>query len=77
MVVLGHHRLESQPSEPLKDLSNRKLAQNQTELSQQISELRATVEMQSEMIGELLGYLRVEGTAKGKRRENVVRSAVS
>ncbi|KAG1824241.1 hypothetical protein EV424DRAFT_1320864 [Suillus variegatus] len=77
VVTLGHHRLESQPSEPLKDLSNRKLAQNQTELSQQISELRATVEMQSEMIGELLGYLRVEGTAKGKRRENVVRSAVS
>lgn len=77
VVALGHHRLESQPSEPLKDLSNRKLAQNQTELSQQISELRATVEMQSEMIGELLGYLRVEGTAKGKRREIVVRSAVS
>ncbi|KAG1785627.1 uncharacterized protein HD556DRAFT_1249541 [Suillus plorans] len=77
LAALGHHRLESQPSEPLKDLSNRKLAQNQTELSQQISELRATVEMQSEMIGELLGYLRVEGTAKGKRRENVVGRAVS
>ncbi|KAG2094232.1 uncharacterized protein F5147DRAFT_719907 [Suillus discolor] len=78
VAAFGHHRLESQPSEPpLKDLSNRKLAQNQTELSQQISELRATVEMQSEMIQELLGYLRVEGTAKGKRRENVVGSAMS
>ncbi|KAG1780558.1 hypothetical protein EV702DRAFT_964112 [Suillus placidus] len=71
------HRLESQLSEPLKDLSNRKLAQNQTELSQQISELRTTVEMQGEMIQELLGYLRVEGTAKGKRRENVAGNAMS
>ncbi|KAG2344449.1 voltage-gated potassium channel [Suillus weaverae] len=71
------HRLESQLSEPLKDLSNRKLAQNQTELSQQISELRMTVEMQGEMIQELLGYLRVEGTAKGKHRENVAGNAMS
>ncbi|KAG2066926.1 voltage-gated potassium channel [Suillus decipiens] len=78
LTTFGHHRLEdSQPSEPLKDLSNRKLAQNQTELSQQISELRVTVEMQGEMIRELLGYLRMEGTAKGKRRENVVGDAMS
>ncbi|KAG2753176.1 voltage-gated potassium channel [Suillus brevipes Sb2] len=77
VTALGHHRLESQPSEPLKDLSNRKLAQNQTELSQQISELRVTVEIQGEMIRELLGYLRVEGTGKGKLRENVVGSAMS
>lgn len=77
MTAFGLHRLESQPSEPPKDLSNRKLAQNQTELSQQISELRVTVEIQGEMIRELLGYLRVEGTGKGKRRENVVGSAMS
>ncbi|KAG2147446.1 uncharacterized protein EDB93DRAFT_414983 [Suillus bovinus] len=80
MATFGHHRLESQPSEPLKDLSNRKLAQNQTELSQQISELRETVEMQGEMIRELLGYLRAEGTTKdtkGKRRENVVGNGIS
>ncbi|KAG1727816.1 hypothetical protein EDB19DRAFT_174456 [Suillus lakei] len=77
MTPFGHHRLEFQPSEPLKDLSNRKLAQNQTELSQQISELRVTVEMQGEMIRELLGYLRVEEKAKGKRRENAVGNAVS
>ncbi|KAG1732457.1 uncharacterized protein EDB91DRAFT_1058049 [Suillus paluster] len=73
----GHHQLDFQPLEPLKDLSNRKLAQNQTELSQQISELRATVEMQGEMIRELLGYLHAEGKAKGKRRENAVGNAVN
>lgn len=77
VAAFSHHRLESQPSELLKDLSNRKLAQNQAELSQQISELRVTVEMQGEMIRELLGYLRVEGTAKGKCRENVVGDAMS
>ncbi|KAG1724285.1 hypothetical protein EDD22DRAFT_933740 [Suillus occidentalis] len=77
VTAFGHHRLESQLSEPPKDLSNRKLAQNQTELSQQISELRVTVETQGEMIRELLGYLRVEGTGKGKRRENVIGSAMS
>ncbi|KAJ8592075.1 voltage-gated potassium channel [Rhizopogon salebrosus TDB-379] len=72
-----HDRLESQPVEAIKDLSNRKLAQNQTELSQQISELRVTVEMQGEMIRELLGYLYGEEGAKGKRRENVDRNPVS
>jgi hypothetical protein len=76
VATFGQHRLESQP-EPLKDLSNRKLAQNQAELSQQISELRVTVEMQGEMIRELLGYLHVEGIAKGKRRENVVENTMS
>lgn len=72
-----HDRLESQPVEAIKDLSNRKLAQNQTELSQQISELRVTVEMQGEMIRELLRYLHGEEGAKGKRRENVDRNPVS
>lgn len=65
----SHRRLESQP-EPQRDLSNRKLAQNQTELSQQISELRVTVELQGEMIRELLGILGAGGQVKGKRRES-------
>lgn len=39
------------------DLSNRKLAQNQTELSRQISELRNAVEVQGEMIRRLVGML--------------------
>ncbi|KAG0708465.1 hypothetical protein DFH29DRAFT_892721 [Suillus ampliporus] len=77
VAPFSHHPLEFQPPEPLKDLSNRKLAQNQTELSQQISELRVTVEMQGEMIRELLGYLRGEGKTKGKRRASVVGNAVS
>jgi potassium voltage-gated channel Shal-related subfamily D member 2 len=34
-----------------------KLAQNQTELSSQISELKATVEMQGEMIRRLVEML--------------------
>jgi hypothetical protein len=33
--------------------------------------------MQGEMIRELLGYLHVEGIAKGKRRENVVENTMS
>ncbi|KAF8551234.1 voltage-gated potassium channel [Imleria badia] len=44
-----------------RDLSNRKLAQNQTELSWQISELRNAVEMQGEIIRRLVGLL--EGDA--------------
>jgi potassium voltage-gated channel Shal-related subfamily D protein 2 len=44
-----------------KDLTNRKLAQNQTELSQQITELRVTVETQGRMIEKLL-----EALSKGK-----------
>jgi potassium voltage-gated channel Shal-related subfamily D protein 2 len=48
------------PSVP-KDLTNRKLAQNQTELSQQIAELRVTVENQGRMIEQLL-----EAILKGK-----------
>ncbi|KAL0577505.1 hypothetical protein V5O48_004491 [Marasmius crinis-equi] len=45
------------------DLSNLKLAQNQTELSKQISELRETVELQGLMIRRLLDSLE-----KGKQR---------
>lgn len=40
-----------------RDLSNRKLAQNQTELSRQISELRSAVEVQGEMIRRLVAML--------------------
>ncbi|EEB97003.1 hypothetical protein MPER_03766, partial [Moniliophthora perniciosa FA553] len=69
----GYHELDS-PVEhrhptftgPGRDLSNRKLAQNQTELSKQISELRDTVEMQGEMIKRLLEAL--EARTKGKQR---------
>ncbi|KAH7925161.1 voltage-gated potassium channel [Leucogyrophana mollusca] len=61
-------RLEPRP-DTLRDLSNRKLAQNQTELSHQISELRVAMEMQGEMIKDLLGLL--DGKARGKRRESV------
>ncbi|KAL0067334.1 hypothetical protein AAF712_005561 [Marasmius tenuissimus] len=46
------------------DLSNMKLAQNQTELSNQISELRDTVELQGVLIKRLLAALE-----KGKQRE--------
>ncbi|KAF8211864.1 hypothetical protein K438DRAFT_1805487 [Mycena galopus ATCC 62051] len=47
------------------DLSNRKLAHNQTELSKQISELRGVVEAQGQLIARLATAL--EG--KGKARE--------
>lgn len=51
------------------DLSNRKLAQNQTELSRQISELRSTVEVQGLMLQRLLDAL--EGsTSKGKQKQD-------
>jgi len=50
------------------DLSNRKLAQNQTELSSQIDELRATVEVQGQMLQRLLNVLEETKTmSKGKR----------
>ncbi|KIJ13097.1 hypothetical protein PAXINDRAFT_181411 [Paxillus involutus ATCC 200175] len=82
-----HRRLDFEPrpsfqlqldaQAPPRDLSNRKLAQNQTELSQQISELRVAVEMQGQMIGQLLTVLEGSGAmemgdlkGKGKRREN-------
>lgn len=40
-----------------RDLSNRKLAENQSELSRQISELRGAVEVQGEMIQRLVAML--------------------
>lgn len=54
--IVSQSPSESQ-TEPHRDLSNRKLAQNQTELSQQISDLRSTVERQSEMMRQLLAIL--------------------
>ncbi|KAH6883633.1 hypothetical protein BKA70DRAFT_1575439 [Coprinopsis sp. MPI-PUGE-AT-0042] len=47
-----------------RDLTNMKLAQNQTELSRQIADLAATVEQQSRVIARLLDL--VEGQASGK-----------
>ena len=40
-----------------RDLLNLKLTQNQTELSRQIEELAATVEVQGKMLRRLLGKL--------------------
>lgn len=42
------------PRNPSRDLSNMKLAQNQTELSKQIEDLTATVELQGRMLQRLL-----------------------
>ncbi|KAF7311357.1 Potassium voltage-gated channel subfamily B member 2 [Mycena kentingensis (nom. inval.)] len=46
------------------DLSNRKLAQNQTELSRQITELKSVVEAQGAIIARLASAL--EGKGKGR-----------
>ncbi|KAF9525586.1 hypothetical protein CPB83DRAFT_818299, partial [Crepidotus variabilis] len=45
------------PRTPSRDLSNLKLAQNQTELSKQIHELSATVEMQAKLLQRLIKKL--------------------
>ncbi|KAJ7775034.1 hypothetical protein B0H16DRAFT_1362395 [Mycena metata] len=55
-----------QPSGP-SDLSNRKLAHNQTELSKQISDLRSLVEAQGQLITQLVTAL--EGKGKGRARD--------
>lgn len=47
------------------DLSNRKLAHNQTELSRQITELCSAVEIQSHLLERILHALD-DRTAKGK-----------
>lgn len=49
----------------LQDLSNFKLAQNQTELSEQIDNLKAIVEMQGKMMNRLLDVI------EGRKREDV------
>jgi hypothetical protein len=46
------------------DLSNRKLAHNQTELSKQISELRGVVEAQGQLIARLATALEGKGKAR-------------
>ncbi|KAJ7219590.1 hypothetical protein GGX14DRAFT_355754, partial [Mycena pura] len=49
------------------DLSNRKLAHNQTELSKQILELRSIVEAQGKLIARLVAVL--DGKGKARARE--------
>lgn len=62
------HPMRADPDEIApRDLSNLKLAQNQTELSRQIAELRSTVEAQGQIMKRLLEA--VEATSKGKQRE--------
>lgn len=51
---------------PMRDLTNLKLAQNQTELSRQISELRVAMEAQGELLRRLVD---VSDGSKGKERE--------
>ncbi|KAF8956806.1 hypothetical protein BDZ97DRAFT_1847600 [Flammula alnicola] len=55
--VLSARRHPDPPRTPSRDLSNMKLAQNQTELSRQIEELAATVEVQGRMLHRLLEKL--------------------
>ncbi|TEB27742.1 voltage-gated potassium channel [Coprinellus micaceus] len=63
-----------QPPSASRDLSNMKLAQNQTELSRQIEELRHVVEGQGRMVQRLLEVLgereKGEGKRARKRRES-------
>ncbi|KAF8125082.1 hypothetical protein EV363DRAFT_677447 [Boletus edulis] len=64
-----------------RDLSNRKLAQNQTEVSRQISELRSVVEAQGEMIRYLMGMLEgridgVMGVGTGAEKKRVERGMI-
>ncbi|KAJ7343134.1 hypothetical protein DFH08DRAFT_871830 [Mycena albidolilacea] len=49
---------------PPSDLSNRKLAYNQTELSKQISELRSVVDAQGQLIARLVTALEGKGKAR-------------
>ncbi|KDQ33914.1 hypothetical protein PLEOSDRAFT_1099865 [Pleurotus ostreatus PC15] len=65
--LTGEHRLfdDVDTGKP-QDLSNYKLAQNQTELSNQISDLRAVVEMQGKLIQRMT--LALENSSKGKER---------
>jgi hypothetical protein len=60
------------------DLSNRKLAHNQTELSNQITELRGIVEAQGQLIARLVSALEGgdagEGKGKARARDDIVYS---
>lgn len=65
--LTGEHRLfDDMDTGKPQDLSNYKLAQNQTELSNQISDLRAVVEMQGKLIQRMT--LALENSSKGKER---------
>jgi hypothetical protein len=72
MSSLEQNRPFLRAEAPSHDLTNLKLAQNQTELSTQIAELRATVEAQGLMMKRLLENL--EESSKGKQRERDVQS---
>jgi potassium voltage-gated channel Shal-related subfamily D protein 2 len=56
----------SHGASPASDLSNRKLAHNQTELSKQILELRGVVEAQGQMIARLVAALEGKGKARAQ-----------
>ncbi|KAK7037927.1 potassium voltage-gated channel subfamily B member 2 [Favolaschia claudopus] len=62
----GRQPIPTHPHHP-SDLSNRKLAHNQTELSKQIVELRGVVEMQGELIRRLVTA--IEGKGKSRAHE--------
>ena len=65
--ILRHRPLRSEVDR--RDLSNFKLAQNQTELSHQIEDLKATVELQGKLLTRLLVAL--EGRPDENSRSNV------
>ncbi|KAJ3536670.1 hypothetical protein NMY22_g5926 [Coprinellus aureogranulatus] len=76
----------SQPVSASRDLSNMKLAQNQTELSRQIEELRAVVERQGRLLEGLVEVLRERTTIEVPRhpyprvyvlRESMVRRSAT
>ncbi|KAJ7510176.1 hypothetical protein B0H11DRAFT_2269644 [Mycena galericulata] len=56
----------SRSEPPPSDLSNRKLAHNQTELSKQIAELRGVVEAQGQLITRLVSTLEGKGKARAQ-----------
>ncbi|EPQ54408.1 voltage-gated potassium channel [Gloeophyllum trabeum ATCC 11539] len=66
--VANFHDLQNPAQSDIsRDLSNRKLAQNQAELSRQITELRTALQMQGETLRTLLEIMESE---KGRMRPN-------
>lgn len=64
--ILRHRRLHSEVPTTSQDLSNFKLAQNQTELSHQIEDLKATVELQGKLLTRLLATLEGRRVVNGQ-----------
>ena len=62
--ILRHRQLHSEVDR--RDLSNFKLAQNQTELSHQIEDLKATVELQGKVLTRLLVALEGRSGENGR-----------